>query len=131
VLALLLCLIDGGDRAAHSFEVAERLEIGQGLRRVGVQDAGQGVVTWQHGLHGVDLVDQVHSPVQVEEDIVDEVSRHAPVRIQLGKARDHRRDQRLGDVVEVPSETLLNLGSSQQCELCLHGIRRSGIRRGA
>ena len=57
MLAFLLCLVDGGNRAADGLEIAEGLEISKRLCRVGVQDAGQGVVARQHRLHGVDLVD--------------------------------------------------------------------------
>ena len=56
VLPFLLSLVDGGDCAAHRLEISESLEIGQSPRRVGVQDAGQGIVVGQHGLHVVDTV---------------------------------------------------------------------------
>jgi len=56
VLPFLLSLVDGGDCAAHRLEISESLEIGQSPRRVGVQDAGQGIVVGQHRLHVVDTV---------------------------------------------------------------------------
>ena len=83
VLPFLLSLVDGGNGAAHGLQISESLKITQIARRVGVKNAGQGVVVGQHGLHVVDSIDQVHGPVQVEEHIVDNVSLHAPTRMQF------------------------------------------------
>ena len=112
VLPFLLSLVDGGNGAAHGLQISETLKIGQMPRRVGVKNAGQGVVVGQHGLHIVDAIDQVHGPVQVEEHIVDNVSLHAPTRMQFRDAGNYRRDQRLGKLVKVTSQALLYLRSS-------------------